>query len=83
MAIKTCIGCDESAPTFASVTLNAIGWRVIVEPSASGSLSRWRCPTCWAAFKTTTGMPSLPPPRSSPPRDEASINERSRDDVIR
>jgi hypothetical protein len=76
MTSKTCIGCNKSAPTSASVTLHAIGWRLIVEPSAPETLSRWRCPACWAAFKMMTGMPSLPPPPSSRSRTNSARKGR-------
>jgi hypothetical protein len=52
---RTCADCGKISPeTETQYTLIAkFGWRVVRTNDATGQAGiEWRCPTCWAAFKS-------------------------------
>lgn len=50
-----CADCKiASPPTRTGTTLvtSKYGWRAVRIPTAEGSAAEWRCPDCWAAYRT-------------------------------
>jgi hypothetical protein len=61
--MATCSRCGEKTPVNQAESLRVLGWRAVGDPETG---TTWRCGKCWSAFKSKTGMPSLPPPSSRP-----------------
>lgn len=50
-----CTDCGALSPETATpytLISQQHGWRVVLEQSAGERIPVWRCPECWAAYKT-------------------------------
>jgi hypothetical protein len=79
MTRRTCADCGATSPeTQTQYTLIAkYGWRVVRTHGVGQVGIEWRCPTCWAQYKSrqpatgTATRPTKPPPGASEDSVEA------------
>ncbi len=71
---RICADCGTKSPeTNTQYTLIAKhGWRVVRTGGVGQASIEWRCPGCWASFKSRQPAPPAPPRLSKPPPVSAS-----------